>query len=256
LRLCMLSCFSFQWQLPFHFSERHHMSPDSLYFIVSGVFVVVIGYDIINWLKDQKMIAPEIRLARFQSKVNATAFILGITMVIASFLFHINFFRYSGPVPFSEIDKITLKDFKGFRRPYQTLDGGNEFAFIVTSLAYEKNGNQLKVEALFHPSRSYTFNDNLADKSLLQHELYHFRITEIFARKCRQELSELKQVPSNQMLDDIIDSQKTLEREMQYRYDDESYHSYIMKEQKRWEKKIDSLLTLSEKYKNPVISYE
>lgn len=232
------------------------MSPDSLYFIVSGVFVVVIGYDIINWLKDQKLVAPEIRIARLRTKANATALILGVTMIIASFLFHINFFRYSSPVPYSEIDKITLKDFKGFRRPYQTLDGGNEFAFIVTSLSCKTNDNELKVEALFHPSRSYTFNDNLADKSLLRHEMYHFRITEIFARKCRQELSELKQFPSKQTLDHIMDFQKTMEREMQYRYDDESYHSYIMKEQKRWEKKIDSLLTLSEKYKNPVISYE
>jgi hypothetical protein len=232
------------------------MSPDSLYFIVSGVFVVVIGYDIINWLKDQKLVAPEIRIARLRTKANATALILGVTMMIASFLFHINFFRYSSPVPYSEIDKITLKDFKGFRRPYQTLDGGNEFAFIVTSLSCKTNDNELKVEALFHPSRSYTFNDNLADKSLLRHEMYHFRITEIFARKCRQELSELKQFPSKQTLDHIMDFQKTMEREMQYRYDDESYHSYIMKEQKRWEKKIDSLLTLSEKYKNPVISYE
>lgn len=232
------------------------MSPDSLYFIVSGVFVVVIGYDIINWLKDQKFVAPEIRLARFQSKVNVTALILGVTLVIASFLFHINFIRYSRPVPYSEMDKITLKDFKGFRRPYQTLDGANEFAFIVTSLSCETSQNAVKVEALFHPSRSYTFNDNLADKSLLRHELYHFRITEIFARKCRQELSELKQFPSPEMLDQVMDFQKTMEREMQYRYDDESYHSYIMKEQKRWEKKIDSLLTLSEKYKNPIVSYE
>lgn len=232
------------------------MSPDSLYFIVSGVFVVVIGYDIINWLKDQKIVAPEIRLARLKSKVNATALILGVTMMIASFLFHINFFRYASPVPYSEIDQITLKDFKGFRRPYETLDGGNEFAFIVTSLSCEAYDKELKVEALFHPSRSYTFNDNLADKSLLRHEMYHFRITEIFARECRQELSELKEIPSQETIDRIISLQKNMERRTQHRYDYESYHGYIMKEQKRWEKRIDSLLTLSEKYKNPVISYE
>jgi hypothetical protein len=232
------------------------MSPDSLYFIVSGVFVVVIGYDVINWLKDQTIVAPEIRLARLQSKVTATVLILGVTMVIASFLFHINFVRYSSPVPFSDIDKITLKDFKGFRRPYQTLDGGAEFAFIVTSLSCEKNDNEVKVEALFHPSRSYTYNDNLADKSLLRHELYHFRITEIFARRCRQDLADLKHIPSDEALEKLIQFQKTMEREMQYRYDDESYHSYIMKEQKRWEKKIDSLLTLLDNYKNPAVSYE
>jgi hypothetical protein len=232
------------------------MSPDSLYFIVSGVFVVVIGYDIINWLKDQKIVAPEIRLARLQSKVNATALILGLTMVIASFLFHVNFIRYASPIAFSEIDKITLKDFKGFRRPYQTLDGGSEFAFIVTTLSIKPKNNEVTVEALFHPSRSYTFNDNLADKSLLRHELYHFRITEIFARKCRQELSELKQMPSGKALEQMMNFQNTREREMQYRYDDESYHSYIMKEQKRWEKKIDSLLTLLDKYKNPTVRYE
>jgi hypothetical protein len=93
------------------------MSPDSLYFIVSGVFVVVIGYDIINWLRDHTIVAPEIRLARFKSKLNGTVLILGTTMVCVSILFHCNVLRYSSPMPFSEIDNITLKDFKGYRRP-------------------------------------------------------------------------------------------------------------------------------------------
>lgn len=232
------------------------MSPDNLYYIVSSVFVVVIGYDVINWLRDQRVVAPEIRIARLKSKVHATVLILGVTMVIVSILFHVNILRYASPMPFSEIDGITLKDFKGYRRPYETLDGQKEFAFITTSLSWEKDDNMVSVQSLFHPSRSYVYNDRIVGRSLLRHEMYHFRITEIFARRSRKDLADRKQIPSNEAIDEIVDRNWDAERRMQYRYDDESYHGYIMKEQKRWEIEIDSLLNLLVEYKNPAIRYE
>lgn len=232
------------------------MSPNSLYIIVSSVFIVVIGYDVYNWLKDHTIVAPEIRLYRLRSKINATVLILGITMVVVSILFHINILRYSSPIPFNEIDRITLRDFKGYRKPYQTLDGKREFAFITTTLDWEKHGASVEVQALFHPARSYVFNENIADRFLLKHELYHFRITEVFARKCRQELSKMNKLPEGDVIGNIVASEELAKDQMQYRYDEESYHGYIMKEQKKWEKEIDSLLNLLDEYKNPAILYE
>jgi hypothetical protein len=232
------------------------MSPDNLYIIVSSVFVVVIGYDIINWLKDRTIVAPEIRLKRLRSKINTTVLILGLTTLVVSILFHINFLRYSPPIPFSDIDKITLKHFKGYRKPYQTLHGEKQFAFITTTLSCEANGNAVEVQALFHPSRSYVFNDKIVDRFLLKHELYHFRITEVFARRCRKALSQSKYLPSGSEINEIISTNEEDEDEMQTRYDFEAYHGYVMKQQTRWEKEVDSLLNLLNEYQTPIIRYE
>src|SRR5215216_4577655 len=102
---------------------------------------------------------------------------------------------------------------------------------------------ELEIQNLFHPSRSYVYNGNIVDKFLLRHELYHFHITELFARKCMQELSQFEQVPSRDRILDVLAANRSLEEHMQHAYDDESYHGYVLKEQKLWELKVDSLLT-------------
>jgi hypothetical protein len=232
------------------------MSPNSLYIIVSSVYILVIGYDVYKWFSDRTIVAPEIKLQLLKSKVNTAVLILGSTMLAVSVLFHINILRYSSPIPFAEIDRITLKDFKGYRKPYQTLDGQSEFAFITTSIKWQKTDKGVEVEAVFHPARSYIYNDKIVDRFLLKHELYHFRITEIFARKCRQELSKIKLMPADDATTEIIAMNEESETQMQLRYDEESYHGYLMKEQKRWEKNVDSLLNLLVEYKTPTVRYE
>jgi hypothetical protein len=229
------------------------MSPDNLYYIVSSVFAVVIGYDVYNWMKGRKILAPEVRLELLKSKINATVMILGLTLFIVSILIHVNILRYSRPIPFSDIDKITLKDFKGYRRPFETLDGEKDFAFITTAITWNKNDDGLELQALFYPSRSYVFNDRIVDRFLLRHELYHFRITEIFARKCRQQLSVVGKLPSDDTISEIVAVQEESVNEMQHRYDHDSYHGYIMKEQRRWEKNVDSLLTLLDNFRTPTV---
>jgi hypothetical protein len=216
----------------------------------------VIGYDIINWLRDRTIVAPEIRLQRLKSKINVTILILGFTMLIVSILFHVNILRYASPIPFSDIDKITLKDFKGYRKPFETMDGESRFAFITTSIDLEKNDKTVIVQALFHPARSYVYNDKVINRFMLKHELYHFRITEIFARQCRMKLSESAKLPEDDAISKIIGEKQDLRNMMQQQYDYETYHGYLLKEQKRWENKVDSLLNLLDKYKTPTVVYE
>ena len=232
------------------------MSPNSLYIIVSSVFIIVIGYDVYNWLRDRTIVAPEIKLRRLKSKINTAVLIIGSTMLIVSVLFHVNILRYSSPIPFAEIDRITLKDFKGYRKPYQTLHGQRAFAFISTTLDWERTDKGVQVQAFFHPTRSYVYNDKIVDRFLLKHELYHFRITEIFARKCRQELSQSKKVPSDDAISEILARNEQSENQMQNRYDGETYHGYLMKEQKRWEENVDSLLNLLIEHKPPTVRYD
>jgi hypothetical protein len=61
-----------------------------------------------------------------------------------------------------------------------------------TSINYEIENDSLKVESFFHPSSSYVYNQNAFSKELLSHELYHFKITELYVRMIKKRIFELK----------------------------------------------------------------
>ena len=231
------------------------MSPNSIYIIVLSIFLVVIGNDIYNWSKGRKILTPEIRIQRLREKVNRTILILGLTCLFASILFHVNMFNYVPPIEYKDVSSITLRDFKGFKLPNQTLSGEKDFAFIVTSIEYDTDDTMVEVKAMFHPSRSYVYNENLVSQSLLEHELYHFHITEVFAREIRERLSGMKQVPTNVEVRKIVDAQMNAERKMQMEYDYETYHSYVLKKQKAWQGKIDSLLSSHLKFHQTIVKF-
>lgn len=232
------------------------MSPNNIYIIISLIFIIVIGYDIYNWLRSRKIVTPQVRLQRFQDKISLTVLILGSTLLGASILFHVNVFQYRSPIQHQEVNSITLKDFKGYRLPNQTLDGVKQFAFITTSIDWTLHDSKIEIKSMFHPSRSYVYNANSTDKYLLQHELYHFHITEVFARRIRKYLSTLQPIPTTKKIENIVDINKDLESQMQSRYDDETYHGYILKKQKFWQLKVDSLLSLDSIFSQTTINYQ
>ena len=82
------------------------------------------------------------------------------------------------------------------------------------------------------------------------HELYHFKITEFFARKTRKEIIEKKN-SSFEDKEKILNSNLVEEDDFQKKYDYETYHSYVYSKQKEFERRIDSLLLTLENYKNP-----
>jgi hypothetical protein len=232
------------------------MSPNILYLVIGSVFTLVIGFDIYKWTQNRNFIKPELRLQRFKSTTNLSVLIVATTLVLTSVPFHVNIFKYDAPIDYSGINHITLKDFKGYKLPNQTMDGVQEFAFITTSIEWHKHGNELFINSVFHPSRSYVFNENIIDKFLLQHELYHFHITEYCARQGRKNLLEFETMPSNSEIEYIISKCESLERKMQHDYDEKTYHGYILKEQNQWQKNIDSLLTLNAKFNRISIQYK
>ncbi len=164
----------------------------------------------------------------------------------------INFINYQSPMPYSQIEKITFLDFKGYEFFKKAFNGSNQFAYIVTEIDSEINNDNVRIESFFHPARSFVYNSHAYDNDLLAHELYHFRITEIYARKIRQELKGLEQVTKNE-INGIIKQKKRNEREYQRKYDFDTYHSQINKEQNKYEKEIDSLLLLLNEFKEPKI---
>ena len=111
------------------------------------------------------------------------------------------------------------------------------------------------MQSLFYPSSSFVYKRNTNSKELLTHEKYHIKITELFARKAKQEISDLKILDKNK-IEGIIKDIKTKERDFQKEYDYNTFHSYVLSEQKRYEKEVDSLLISLNKYENPKITID
>ncbi len=172
-------------------------------------------------------------------KTNNILLLSSFALLLIATAFEVNYLDYSSPIRHSDFKKISLKNFKGLKRINENLYGSNGFAFICTEMKVEKiKGNYLAV-ALFHPSRSYVFNDKtVGDKALLMHELYHFHIMEYHTRKLNAAIMRNKQTD----IAKLLEKHKNEEELMQRQYDQETYHSYFVGKQLYWQIKIDSLL--------------
>ena len=178
--------------------------------------------------------------------------ILIITAIVFGILSHTNYLNYQKPMTFDKFNQITFENFRGLEFFKKSLYGNERFAYVVTSIESEINDNSVTVQSLFYPSRSFVYKKNTNSTELLTHEKYHFKITELFARKAKEEISNLKTFDENQ-IKRIIRDVEIKERAFQKKYDYDTFHSYVLSEQKRYEKEVDSLLNTLNKYKNPKI---
>ncbi|WP_338840320.1 hypothetical protein [Flavobacterium ginsenosidimutans] len=164
----------------------------------------------------------------------------------------VNFLNYRSPKTYNEIDRITLNDFRGLEFFQNSLYGNEHFAYIKTTIDYGFEKDSIKVESFFHPSSSYVYNRKAFSNELLNHELYHFKITELYVRMIKMQISNGKKRSKNE-IEYLIDELKNEERQFQLKYDDDTFHSYVLHEQKKYEKNIDSLLTFYNNFKNPKV---
>lgn len=189
-------------------------------------------------------------------RLNILLWVSTLLMLAISIVYEVNYIHYESPIPFNEINSITFKDFKGHAKPGLTLDGMNEFAFICTSRKLRHlQGNAIELTTVFHPSRSYVYNENIRNDGLLAHELYHFKISEYHSRLIRSEINEYNKKILNDDINEILDKYNLLEQTMQLQYDDECYHGYVLNKQVEWEKRIDSLLLSLKNFSNPVVGF-
>ena len=177
-----------------------------------------------------------------------------LTFVLIGFicLTRINFLDYEKPIPYGRIDEITFKNFRGMEFFQKSLYGNKSFAYIYTSIEYEFEDDSLSIQSFFHPSRSYVYNKKAYSKDLLRHELYHFRITELYARIAKKRIAALN-APTESEIEDLITVIKKQEDNYQRAYDDDTFHSYVLSKQKKYEKDVDSLLSLYGNYSKPKI---
>lgn len=194
----------------------------------------------------------KIPLKRFK-KFLKYSFLIFIPFVLGfAVLTHTNFLDYERPQTYDKINNLTFRNFRGLEFFKKSLYGSKKFAYVVVTIESEVNDRSVTVKSLFHPSRSFVYNSQSNNKELLSHELYHFKISELYVRKIKQTISELNN-PHKKEIEEIIRLKTIEERELQHKYDYETFHSYVFSEQKKYERNVDSLLNLLSEFKNPTI---
>ncbi|MEP2278468.1 hypothetical protein [Maribacter sp.] len=197
----------------------------------------------------------KIPLKRFK-KIIKYSFLILLPLIIGfAILTHTNFLDYEKPQTYDKIDHLTFKNFRGLEFFKKSLYGNEKFAYVVVTIESEVNDDSVTVKSLFHPSRSFVYNTQSNNKELLSHELYHFKITELYVRKIKQAILELKK-PHKEEIEKIIQKKTIEEREFQRKYDYETFHSYVYSEQKKYERNVDSLLNLLSEFENPTIKLD
>ena len=216
-----------------------------------GLYFSPVFYQLIIVLRERKRgnLAP---LRRFKKILLYSFLVFTAIAVIFLVLNRINFLDYKSPMTYDKVDQITFEDFKGLEFFKKTLYGNERFAYIVTTIDSEIKDDYVRIESLFHPSRSFVYKQQIKSKELLTHEIYHFKITELFVRKAKQKILSQKPIGKEQ-IQKIISKMKLEVRKYQYKYDDDTFHSYVFSEQKRYENTVDSLLNLLSEFKDPKI---
>lgn len=197
--------------------------------------------------KDNKR--PFQRLKKF---FKYTLIILVFLVGILATLNHTNFLNYERPMTYDKYETITFENFRGLEFFQKSLYGSERFAYVVTTIETDIEDDAVTVTSYFHPSQSYVYNTHSSSMELLTHEKYHIKITELYARKIKAKLVTL-QNPSKNEIQDVIDEMLEAERAYQQKYDYDTFHSYVLSEQKRYQKEVDSLLEVLTTFKQPKI---
>lgn len=150
-------------------------------------------------------------------------------------------------IPWSE-KRLTWKDFKGeppaSDRVAATTASGISYQFS-TSGTRNTFKVDLEISTHFYPQKSW-YKPSLSDEIVLSHEQLHFDISELFARKLRQELSEAHFTPDNvksKIKTSYNKNNKAL-NEFQNQYDEDTNFSRNLQKQIIWNKKIEADLEL------------
>ena len=165
---------------------------------------------------------------------------------------HTNYLNYESPIPYNRVDQITFENFRGLEFFKKSLYGNERFAYVMTSIETDIEEDSVRVQSYFHPSRSFVYNTHSNSEELLLHEVYHFKITELFCRKTKKAISELENAQKKD-IERILDLNMVAKNAYQKKYDYDTFHSYVYGEQKKYERVIDSLLNLHSEYEPPKV---
>lgn len=220
--------------------------------LIVTIYFSPVFYQMIIVIKESKR-GNRIPLRKFLKFLKYSLFIITPLIIGFAIISHTNFFNYEKPITFDKYDDITFENFRGIEFFKKSLYGSKQFAYVVTSIESKIDDNSVIVESLFYPSRSYVYNTYTNSKELLSHEKYHIKITELYARKAKKRLAELNRFSSVEV-EGILKQIRQEERAFQKSYDYDTFHSYVLSEQKKYEIEVDSLLNLLKEFEKPKIT--
>jgi hypothetical protein len=146
--------------------------------------------------------------------------------------------------------KLTWNDYQG--KQQKRFAAASTVYSMYRNISKTSSGNIIAtVKALFYPKDSW--KSSWIDDALLAHEQKHFDIVELYARKLRKQLTQIKvrdEADAEQKLDSL---HKIIDTEMdafQDKYDDETNSSMAHDEQISWIKKIDAAIDSLSAYQN------
>lgn len=151
--------------------------------------------------------------------------------------------------------KLTWQDFKAKPNSNDSAvaitASGITFGFSVRQI--DKNdvvSFSSEVHAHFYPEQSW-YKIEQADKHILGHEQLHFDITELYARKFRYRISQVKLSNSvRRQLKKIHNEINTELSQMQDKYDNETDYSRNIETQSKWKIYVDTELETYSKHKS------
>lgn len=153
----------------------------------------------------------------------------------------------------SESYKLSWSDFKDApdksTSAVAVTASGITFGFSVKKTDDRVISFTSQVHAHFYPEKSW-YKKEQADLHVLGHEQLHFDITELYARKFRQQIDRVK--VSNSVRSQLKKLHNTINKElsqMQNRYDSETDFSRNVEAQATWQAYITAELNKLSKYK-------
>jgi len=157
-------------------------------------------------------------------------------------------------ITWRESYKLTWNDFKGEanqnEKAVAITVSGISFEYYIKQNIFRAGSFETKVAACFFPEKSW-FKPELVNDYILSHEQLHYDITELYVRKFRKQLNQLK--VSKTIKNDLELLQKLMNEQLavkQNEYDAETNNSINKEAQLLWEQKINIELKTLVSYKS------
>ncbi|APY07590.1 DUF922 domain-containing protein [Winogradskyella sp. J14-2] len=175
-------------------------------------------------------------------------------LIISIFLLFVGSSSNEETIAWSNMRKLTWKDFKGSPNPNSDAvaltASGITFGYSVKTAGKRIIGYKTSVQAHFYPDKSWYLSEK-ADDYILAHEQLHFDITELYVRKFKQQLKRLvvNQNIKTQMKQIHIAINEALDK-TQKMYDQQTNHSINVEAQYYWENYIKEELKKLDTFKS------
>ncbi|MDO5968814.1 DUF922 domain-containing protein [Flavivirga aquimarina] len=157
-------------------------------------------------------------------------------------------------ISWNESYKLSWNDFKGppnkNTSAVAVTASGITFGFSIREEDNRVVSFTSQVHTHFYPEKSW-YKKEQADAHVLAHEQLHFNITELYTRKFRQRIGQIK--VSNNVKRQLKNLHNTINKELsqtQNKYDSETNYSRNVEAQTAWETYIANELKKLSKYKS------